>query len=109
VLKLAERYAAAGLRSACSRSTRGAHAVGGRGRVIDALDESRAFDLRRAGGIPAVRVALRAFSDQDVVLIDTPDSRSATPGHARLCAACSSSARWTSYTPWFRWASPTAR
>ena len=73
VLKLAERYAAAGLSVGVLALDPGRDTqVGGRGRVIDALDESRAFDLRRAGGIPAVRVALRAFSDQDVVLIDTP-------------------------------------
>lgn len=73
VLKLAERYAAAGLSVGVLALDPGRDTqAGGRGRTIDALDESRAFDLRRAGGIPAVRVALRAFSDQDVVLIDTP-------------------------------------
>ncbi len=73
MLKLAERYAAAGLSVGVLALDPGRDTqVGGRGRAIDALDESRAFDLRRAGGIPAVRVALRAFSEHDVVLIDTP-------------------------------------
>jgi flagellar biosynthesis protein FlhF len=73
VLKLAERYAASGLSVGVLALDPGRDTeVGGRGRTIDALDESRAFDLRRAGGIPAVRVALRAFSEHDVVLIDTP-------------------------------------
>jgi flagellar biosynthesis protein FlhF len=73
VLKLAERYAASGLSVGVLALDPGRDTqAGGRGRTIDALDESRAFDLRRAGGIPAVRVALRAFSEHDVVLIDTP-------------------------------------
>ena len=53
VLKLAERYAAAGLSVGVLALDPGRDTqVGGRGRVIDALDESRAFDLRRAGRHP---------------------------------------------------------
>jgi flagellar biosynthesis protein FlhF len=75
LLKLAERYCAAGLSvgiialetSSGTRSTL-------QGRSGDGLDDSVTFDLRRAGSISAVRAALRAFADHDAVLIDTPGS-----------------------------------
>jgi flagellar biosynthesis protein FlhF len=75
LLKLAERYCAAGLSvgiialdpSSAARSTL-------QGRSGDGLDDSVNFDLRRAGSISAVRAALRAFADHDAVLIDTPGS-----------------------------------
>ena len=73
LLKLAERYSAAGFSVGVLALEPGRDSDGvRRGRPVDALDESRSFDLRRAGSVPAVRVALRAFSDHDVVLIDTP-------------------------------------
>ena len=73
VLKLAERYAAAGLSVGVLALNPGREKqAAGRGRAVDALDESCAFDLHRAGGIRAVRVALKAFAEHDVVLIDTP-------------------------------------
>ena len=63
LLKLAERYCAAGLSvgiialepTAGTRSTL-------QGRAGDGLDDSMTFDLRRAGSISAVRAALRAFA-----------------------------------------------
>jgi flagellar biosynthesis protein FlhF len=73
VRKLGERYAASGLSVGVLALEPGRDTdVGQRGRAIDALDESRAFDLRRAGSVPAVRVVRRAFAEHDVVLIDTP-------------------------------------
>jgi flagellar biosynthesis protein FlhF len=69
LLKLAERYCAAGLSvGIIALEPAGA----GRGRGSDGLDDSMTFDLRRAGSISAVRAALRAFQDHDTVLIDTP-------------------------------------
>jgi flagellar biosynthesis protein FlhF len=75
LLKLAERYCAAGLSvgiialepTSAARSTL-------QGRSGDGLDDSVTFDLRRAGSISAVRAALRSFADHDAVLIDTPGS-----------------------------------
>ncbi len=71
LLKLAERYCAAGL-------SVGVLALeplpAGRTRMGDALDDSLTFDLRRAGSISAVRAARRAFAGHDIVLVDTPGS-----------------------------------
>jgi flagellar biosynthesis protein FlhF len=73
LLKLAERYCAAGLSvgiialepAAGARTTL-------QGRSGDGLDDSVTFDVRRAGSISAVRAALRAFAHHDAVLVDTP-------------------------------------
>jgi flagellar biosynthesis protein FlhF len=71
LLKLAERYCAAGL----SVGVLALEPVPtGRTRMGDALDDSLTFDLRRAGSISAVRAARRAFAGHDIVLIDTPGS-----------------------------------
>jgi flagellar biosynthesis protein FlhF len=71
LLKLAERYCAAGL----SVGVLALEPVpAGRTRMGDALDDSLTFDLRRAGSISAVRAARRAFAGHDIVLIDTPGS-----------------------------------
>jgi flagellar biosynthesis protein FlhF len=73
LLKLAERYCAAGLSVGIIALE---PAAGGRstlqGRAGDGLDDSVTFDLRRAGSISAVRAALRAFAHHDAVLVDTP-------------------------------------
>jgi flagellar biosynthesis protein FlhF len=71
LLKLAERYCAAGL----SVGVLALEPVPtGRTRMGDALDDSLTFDLRRASSISAVRAARRAFAGHDIVLIDTPGS-----------------------------------
>ena len=71
LLKLAERYCAAGL----SVGVLALEPVpAGRTRMGDALDDSLTFDLRRAGSISAVRAARRAFAGHDIVLVDTPGS-----------------------------------
>lgn len=71
LLKLAERYCAAGL----SVGVLALEPVPtGRTRMGDALDDSLTFDLRRASSISAVRAALRAFAGHDIVLVDTPGS-----------------------------------
>jgi flagellar biosynthesis GTPase FlhF len=71
LLKLAERYCAAGL----SVGVLALEPVpAGRTRLGDALDDSLTFDLRRAGSISAVRAARRAFAGHDIVLVDTPGS-----------------------------------
>jgi flagellar biosynthesis protein FlhF len=71
LLKLAERYCAAGL----SVGVLALEPVpAGRTRMGDALDDSLTFDLRRASSISAVRAARRAFAGHDIVLIDTPGS-----------------------------------
>ena len=71
LLKLAERYCAAGL----SVGVLALEPVPtGRTRMGDALDDSLTFDLRRAGSISAVRAARRAFAGHDIVLVDTPGS-----------------------------------
>jgi flagellar biosynthesis protein FlhF len=71
LLKLAERYCAAGL----SVGVLALEPVpSGRTRMGDALDDSLTFDLRRAGSISAVRAARRAFAGHDIVLVDTPGS-----------------------------------
>jgi flagellar biosynthesis protein FlhF len=71
LLKLAERYCAAGL----SVGVLALEPVpAGRTRMGDALDDSLTFDLRRASSISAVRAARRAFAGHDIVLVDTPGS-----------------------------------
>jgi flagellar biosynthesis protein FlhF len=71
LLKLAERYCAAGL----SVGVLALEPVpSGRTRMGDALDDSLTFDLRRASSISAVRAARRAFAGHDIVLVDTPGS-----------------------------------
>jgi flagellar biosynthesis protein FlhF len=71
LLKLAERYCAAGL----SVGVLALEPVpAGRTRMGDALDDSLTFDLRRAGSISAVRAARRAFAGHDIILVDTPGS-----------------------------------
>jgi flagellar biosynthesis GTPase FlhF len=71
LLKLAERYCAAGL----SVGVLALEPVpAGRTRMGDALDDSLTFDLRRAGSISAVRAARRGFAGHDIVLVDTPGS-----------------------------------
>jgi flagellar biosynthesis protein FlhF len=78
ILKLAERYCAAGL-SVGVLALEPMPETSIRARVADGLAESMNFDVRRAGSVSAVRAARRAFADHDAVLIDTPGSAIADP------------------------------
>jgi flagellar biosynthesis protein FlhF len=71
LLKLAERYCAAGL----SVGVLALEPVpAGRTRMGDALDDSLTFHRRRAPCFGAGRAARRAFAGHDIVLVDTPGS-----------------------------------
>jgi flagellar biosynthesis protein FlhF len=73
LLKIAERYCAAGLAVgviALEPAGTGRASLGGSS--PDTLDASLTYDLRRASSVSAVRAALRAFEDHDIVLVDTP-------------------------------------
>jgi flagellar biosynthesis protein FlhF len=78
LLKLAERYCAAGL-SVGLIALEPVADSGIRTRSVESMGESLAFDVRRAASVSAVRAARRAFADHDAVLIDTPGSAIADP------------------------------